>query len=143
MTTSGVGLQSPSGAKYITVAKHGFPGGVGDRVLHLNRSGQVIAEVAKVFGETDIALARLAIVLHPRETFPAVDVPVRLFGSLSNITQARVGDLFFEDNPFDGGCEGVLAKVDVWRIPADEPANAVGYVFDLLKYFGQWSRHFV
>lgn len=60
MTTSGVCLQSPSGAKYRTVAKHEFPGGVGDHVLHPNRDGHCIAEVAEIFGKADIALAKLA-----------------------------------------------------------------------------------
>ena len=47
VTISGICLKSPSTSKhYITVAKHGFPGGVGDLVMHPGRLGACIAEVS-------------------------------------------------------------------------------------------------
>lgn len=136
MTTSGVCLRSPSGAKYITVAKHGFPGGVGDHVLHPTRDGHRIAEVDKIFGETDIALARLADVHYSKETFSAVDCPVRPFRKILDSKQTRIGDLIFMDTPFNGRCEGVLIKVDALRITSDEPAHPVDYIIGHFAYFG-------
>lgn len=136
MTTSGVCLRSPSGAKYITVAKHGFPGGVGDHVLHPSRDGHRIAEVDKVFGETDIALAKLADFHYSRETFSPVDAPVRPFRNILDSKQTRIGDLVFMDTPFNGRCEGVLIKLDVLRIPADDSADLVDYIIGHFTYFG-------
>ena len=47
VTTFGICLKSLSTSKhYITVAKHGFPGGVGDLVMHPGRMGACIAEVS-------------------------------------------------------------------------------------------------
>ncbi|MCJ1471191.1 hypothetical protein MMC07_009839 [Pseudocyphellaria aurata] len=136
MATSGVCLRSPSGAKYITVAKHGFPGGVGDHVLHPSRDGHFIAEVDKVFGETDIALAKLADVRYSRETFSAADGPVRPFRNFLYSKHSRIGELIFMDTPFNGRCEGVLMKTDCLRIPADEPADQVRYIMGHFAYFG-------
>lgn len=136
MTTSGVCLQSPSGKKYITVAKHGFPGGVGDQVWHPNPSGRCIAKVSKVFGETDIALAELGNVHYSKETFSAPDALASAFGSLLDVKQLRVGDPIFMDTPYNGRCEGSLMKVGVLRILSDEPADDTEYVIGAFAYFG-------
>ena len=136
MTTSGVCLQSPSRKKYITVAKHGFPGGVGDQVLHPNRGGRCIAEVSKVFGETDIALAELANVHYSKETFSAPDAPVSAFKSLLNISQLQIGESICMDTPYNGRCEGILMKVDVLRMPSDETTDDTEYVTGAFGYFG-------
>lgn len=53
-------------------------------------------------------------------------------GYLTKMTLTYTESNGLDGNPFNGGGEGVLTKVDIRRIPADEPANAVGYVFDLL-----------
>ncbi|CAF9931446.1 MAG: hypothetical protein HETSPECPRED_007872 [Heterodermia speciosa] len=140
MTTSGICLQSPSGKKYITVAKHGFPGGVGDEVWHPNRQGQKIAEVSKLFGETDIAMAELANVNYSREPFSAHDAPVNPFRNLLDATELRVGDLIFMDTPYNGHCEGIMAKIDVLRLsPGGRPADATEYVLGTFVYFGNGS----
>ena len=136
MTTSGVCLQSASGKKYITVAKHGFPGGVGDQVLHPNRDGRVIAEVSKVFGKTDIALAELANIHYSRETFSAPDALVSAFRSLLDTTQLRVGDFIYMDTPYNGRCEGTLINVEVLRNPSNEPADDTEYVIGVFGFFG-------
>ena len=136
MTTSGICLQSPSGKKYLTVAKYGFPGGVGDKVLHPDRHGRCIAQVSKVFGETDIAIAELADVGYLKETFSAPDAPVKAFRNLVNIPQLQVGDSIYMDTPYNGRCEGTLMVVDVLRIPSDEPADDVEYAVGTLGYFG-------
>lgn len=136
MTTSGVCLQSSSGTKYITVAKHGFPGGVGDQVLHPDRDGRIIAEVSKVFGETDIALAKLADVHYSKETFSALDAPVSPFRSLLDANQLQVGGFIYIDTPYNGRCEGILVKVDVLEIPSDEHADGFEYVIGAFAYFG-------
>ena len=135
MTTSGICLQSPSGRKYITVAKHGFPGGVGDQVLHPNRHGRSIAEVAKVFGKTDIALAELKNVQYSKETFSTHDAPVSPFRSILGFIQLRSGDPIYMDTPYNGRCEGVLMKVDVHRI-IGEGADEQEYVVGAFGYFG-------
>lgn len=136
MTTSGVCLQSPSGTKYITIAKHGFPGGVDDQVLHPSRAGHRIAEVTKVFGETDIAITKLADVHYSRETFSTAEAPTRPFRNLLDISHAHIYDFIFMDTPFNGRCEGVLMKVDVLRVPTDEPAGEIQYVVGSFSYFG-------
>ena len=94
MTTSGVCLKSPSGKKYVTVAKHGFPGGIGDEVRHPSRHGQIIAQVAKIFGETDIALAELEDVRYSRETFLAHDALASSFRNISAMIGYKIGDRF-------------------------------------------------
>ena len=141
MTTSGICLQSPSGKKYVTVAKHGFPGGVGDQVFHPNRHGTVIAEVSKVFGETDIAIAELANVDYAKETFSAHDAPVGPFRNLLDIAELRVGDSVFMDTPYNGHCEGITMKIDVRRLsPGGGPtADDTEYVVGTWTYFGNGS----
>ena len=136
MTTSGVCLRSPSGSKYITVAKHGFPWGVGDHVLHPNRNGHMIGEVVKVFGETDIALAKLAGVHYLRETFSEINAAVQPFTSLVDFAEHQVGEFVFMDTPYNGRCEGVLMKSVCRRLPADEPADNVECVVGSFTYFG-------
>lgn len=140
MTTSGICLQSPSGKIYVTVAKHGFPGGVGDQVLHPNRHGQVIAEVSKVFGETDIAIAELANVHYANETFSAHDAPVSPFRNLLDSAELRVGDSIFMDTPYNGHCEGITMKIDILRLsPGGRPADETEYVVSTFAYFGNGS----
>ena len=139
MTTSGICLKSPTSAKkYITVAKHGFPGGVGDRVMHPNRHGQCIAEVSKVFGDTDIALAELEnpFISYSRSTFSAPDAAVSPFRNLLSVQELPVGDPIYMDTPYNGRCDGVLMKVEVLRIPSDEPADDVTYAIGIFGYFG-------
>lgn len=125
--------------KYIIVAKHGFPGGVGDHILHPSRDGPLIAEVAQVFEESDLALAKLADVHSSKETFSAIDAPVRPFRDNSDTTQARASDLIFVDTPFNARCEGILTKADVLRI---QPADPARYVHRSLWIVWHWSRHF-
>ena len=135
MTTSGVCLKSPSGKKYITVATQGFPGGVGDEVRHPSRHGQLIAQVAKVFGNSDIALAELGNVRYSRETFSAHDAPVSPFGNIANIFQSKIGDSIYMDTPYNGRCEGILMKLDALRLD-DGPADEVEYLIGFFAYFG-------
>ena len=130
--TSGVCLQSPSGKKQSTPAKREFPGDVGDRVL----GGRCIAEVSKVVGETDMALAELTNIHYSQETFSASGAPVNPFKSPLDISQLQIGSFIHIDTPFNGRCEGILIKVEVRRIPTDEPADNMDYVVGAYGYFG-------
>lgn len=141
LTTSGVCLQSPSSSKkYITVASHGFPGSVGDIVIHPNRNGLCIADVSKVFGETDIALAELrsqSNVAYSRTTFSTPEATVRPFGNLLSLHEMRVHDLVYMDTAVNGRCEGSLVKVEVLRLPPDDPTSKeVEYAIGNFVYFG-------
>ena len=141
VTTSGICFRSPSTSKhYITVAKHGFPGGVGDFVMHPGRMGTCIAEVSKVFGETDIALAELRVPQsrYSRSTFSTSDVTVSPFRNLLSLQGQglRVGDLVNIDTAVNGRCEGNLIKIEARRIPDDEHSDMVEYAIGSFTYFG-------
>ncbi|KAL9113804.1 MAG: hypothetical protein Q9187_007572 [Circinaria calcarea] len=136
MKASGVYLQSPSGNKYNTPAKHGFPAGVSDQALHPNRGGQCMPEASKVSGETNIALTEFANIHYSRETCSIPDAPVSGFRSLLDISQPQVGNLIHIDTPLNGRCEGILVKVEVRRIPTGEPADDMEYVVGAFGYIG-------
>ncbi|KAI4117909.1 MAG: hypothetical protein LQ338_007480, partial [Usnochroma carphineum] len=134
LSTSGVILEAPTGEKYLSVAKHGFQGGVGDLVYHPSRCGRVIGRVAKVFGETDIALAELADIRYSRETFSALDADVCPFGKILDTSELVIGDFVYLDTPFNGRCEGTLQRVEVARLPSDEPNEDTTYVVGIFAY---------
>ena len=136
MSTSGICVQSPNGEEYVTVAKHGFPGGVGDLVYHLNKGGHIIAEVSKVFNETDIAIVKLSNGLYSRETFSSEDVIASSFKNLMDVTQLQTMDFVYMDTPFNGCIKGTLIKIDILRLPADKPANNDLYLIGIFSYFG-------
>ena len=129
--------------KYITVVKHGFLGGVGDHVLHPNRHGRVVAEISKVFGETDIALAELADIHSSKETFSAPDAPVSAFRNLADIFQLRICDFICMDTPYNGRCGGNLIKIDILQIPAEETRRGHRIRDRCLWLFRQRSRYVV
>lgn len=58
-TTSSVRVASPDGTKYITVAKHSFPGQLGEEVWHPNSNGKVLEQMVKHFGDSDVPLCKL------------------------------------------------------------------------------------
>jgi hypothetical protein len=122
-TTSGICVQSANGEKYITVAAHGFPAGIGDVVYHptarLDPSSTSsskkphdsfwIGTIDKVFGDTDIALAKLRSgINYSRETFSDPSISnVQPFRSLKNPEALRSGDSVFMNTPVNGLREGV------------------------------------
>ena len=141
LTTSGVCLKSPNSSKqYITVASHGFPGGVGDEVLHPNRNGVHIAEVSKVFGQSDIALAELRNQSHlaySRTTFSTQQAPVQPFRELLGFQEIRVHDLIYMDTAVNGRCEGSVVKIDCLRTRSDDPTSKdFDYTVGNFVYFG-------
>ena len=149
-TTSGICVQAPSGEKYITVAAHGFPGGVDDMVRHPYASSKFFAVVDKAFGMSDIALAipRISIdgygpdavaqpIKYSREPFSVPgEEPSKHFRELLNVEKLRPGDLLTMDDPFNGRVQGIHAKVSIRRIPTDEPNDSVQYVIGSFTYFG-------
>ncbi|KAL8713201.1 MAG: hypothetical protein Q9220_002722 [cf. Caloplaca sp. 1 TL-2023] len=138
VTTSGVCLRSPSGRLYLTVAKHGFPGGVEDLVWHPDRHGVPVAKVTKVLGETDMALAELRPgVRYSKETFSVPGYPVREFTALADPIHMPIGSFVYMDNPFNGRCEGTLISVVARRIPeVYEPSGEMQYVCTDICSFG-------
>lgn len=123
LTTSGVCLNSStSEKKYITVTKHGFSEDVGDIVRHLHRSGRGIAEVAKVFGQSDIALAELinSCLSYAHDTFSEPSqAAIRPFRALTSALDKLPGGSIRLDTPFNGRCEGILVEVEMLRVLSD------------------------
>jgi len=159
-TTSGIRVESPtSGAKFITVASHGFPGNIGDYVFHpsarlINGSPDLsyqIGTIEKKFGDTDIALARLrpGIGYH-RETFTdnGVGQPrAQPFRFLKDPSSLRWGDTVFMNTPVNGLCEGIHL-VTSWSIgfgatdvtPQESPTHVETSTF---SYWGNGADIFV
>ena len=149
-TTSGICVQAPSGEKYITIAAHGFPGGIDDHVRHPYASSKLFAVVDKVFGSSDIALAVPRVsadgywtdavaqpIKYSREPFSVPgEEPSKPFREILDVAQLRYGDILSMDDPFNGRVQGLMAQVGVLRIPADEPNDPVQYVSGIFTYFG-------
>ncbi|KAL8667783.1 MAG: hypothetical protein Q9202_000247 [Teloschistes flavicans] len=133
-TTSGVCVKSPGGERYITLAHHGFPGGINSSVYHPDRGGKVIAKIAKVFGETDIALAMVnPTCRYSRETFSAADAPVIPFRNLADTDHLRVGSPIYMDTPFNGRMEGNLIATEFMQLADQE---RTWYAVHALTWFG-------
>jgi hypothetical protein len=149
--TSGVCVQSLDGAKYITVAQHGFKGpGVGligqpvyQPMAELGPNGQTINQIgviSKVIGDEDIALATLRPgIKYSAETFSvAGEPPVRAFRNLKNPKELKQGDTVYLNTPVNGLCEGVHLKTDHHLLEGKslnlETAN--------YTYFGNGSEEF-
>lgn len=141
MTTSGICLDSPDGEKVITVSSHGFPGGVGDNVLHPDRSGRVIAKVSQVISETDIALAKLEDIPYSRETFSVAGKPASSFRQLLRADETQIGSRIYMDTPVNGFCEGIISIVDVVRIAnrpdKHAPTFPTDYMVGTFAYYGK------
>lgn len=135
-TSSGVLLKDPNDKKWLTVASHGFPLG-NERVHHPNANSPAIADVEKIFEDTDISLARLHDgVYYSSQTFsselsPAVDIKC-----LRKPTDLKIGDVLTMNNAFSGYCEGVFTSV-VWRsIPENEERGELPWVTISSFYLG-------
>ncbi|KAK3168195.1 hypothetical protein OEA41_004641 [Lepraria neglecta] len=141
-TTAGICVESPGGKKYITLASHGFESTVGSEVRHPSLQGRLLGFVAKNFGETDISLCELNPgVSYSRETFSVADPTapeVKPFREIiANPAKLLVGDLIIMDTAFNGRCEGNLIKVELQKIPADDPiSEKVEYALGSFGYFG-------
>lgn len=112
-TTSGVCVESPQGKKFITVAAHSFPVGVGCAVYHPQSPSNgepdaryQIGTIDRMFEETDIALAELQPgIRYARETFAQpTGQPFRNFKTPETL---RIYDPVFMNTPVTGHCEGV------------------------------------
>lgn len=141
LSTPGIILQSPSGEKYLTVAKRGFPNGIGEAVYQPNSNGRAIAHIAKVCGDSDIALAELIPGIHySRETFSsAIDGNVEPFVDIVDHTEQKIGELVYMDTPFNGRCEGAISRVTTLQIPSDEVVDEYQYLIGTYHYWGNGS----
>jgi hypothetical protein len=161
LTTSGVCVQSPdTGKRYITVAAHGFPGGVGNIVYQpearLNANGglddsRAIGTVSKVFGDSDIALVELyPHIQYSRETFSDASAApnghtVQPFRELRSHDQRsprrlRKWDQVFMNTPFNGLCMGSYLKTEWFKPPAsaDTPPEEENHVS--VSHFVYWGN---
>ncbi|MCJ1397128.1 hypothetical protein MMC11_000320 [Xylographa trunciseda] len=146
VTSSGVCVQSPQGKKYITIASHGFPGGVEEVAYHPSTTAQhrqEVGKVVKVFWDTDISLLEPKLgLIYDRETFSTSEYAVKPFRNLKQTFAGpgypgvRVGDAIHMNTPFNGHCEGSALKLTLRRIPADENSNEVRYLTGTFLYFG-------
>ncbi|KAL8846605.1 MAG: hypothetical protein Q9221_008323 [Calogaya cf. arnoldii] len=138
-TTSGVILESPSGGKFLTLASHGFLGGVGEHVYHPDPRGRLIGEIVKVFGHSDISLASLRDgYQYSRETFSVPEDQVKRFGKLLRTEEMVIGNKTYMDTPFNGRCEGTLVNVDFNRVD-DDPEGTTNIAVGTFHYIGNGS----
>ena len=140
LTTSGVCVKSPSGQQYITCATHGFPGGKGAEVFHPTSGAERIGCFVKQFWDSDIGLLELNPGLrYDRETFSTTEYLAKPFRKLVNSFTLRIGDTIHLNTPVNGHIEGVILKIDVLRLPQDEPADPTEYIVGHCTYFGNGS----
>jgi hypothetical protein len=152
-TTSGVCVKSPtSGKRFITVAAHGFPAGVGDSVYHprVDLSNGVpdaryqIATIDRKFGDTDIALAQLKPgIRYSGETFSDPEpgqLQAQPFRSLTNPKSIRPGDTVFMNTPVNGQCEGVHVATEWARFEASDEAPEERETHCEIALFSYWGN---
>lgn len=141
LTTSGVCVKSPSGRQYITCATHGFPGGKGAEVYHPTAGAERIGCFVKQFWDSDIGLLELNPSLrYDRETFSTTEYLAKPFRKLVNSFSLRIGDTIHLNTPVNGHIEGTILKIDVLRLPQDEPADSTEYIVGHCAYFGNGSE---
>ncbi|KAI9864860.1 MAG: hypothetical protein M1813_002630 [Trichoglossum hirsutum] len=137
-TTSGVLVKNNEGEIFITVASHGFPLGE-ETAYHPTPSGRVIGKVERRLGETDIALVRPdpgltytnEIFANPGTTTGKVVTGIR------NWEDIQLFSTVYMENPFTGYAEGQFLGVRYQRLPADEPAPQLPWVYQTWLYMGQ------
>lgn len=139
-STSGICVATPLGGKHITVASHGFHC-IGDEVYHPDVTGTVIGTVEHQMSDSDVSLVKL----HPnlqysRETFSAVNYKAQPFRQLGDAHKVKVGDTLHMNTPFNGHCMGICVRIDVMKIPVDEPVNSWEYVTSLFGYCGNGAE---
>ena len=140
LTTSGVCVKSPSGKKYITCATHGFPGGKGVEIYHPSTGAQRVGNFVKQFWDSDVGLLEPKPGLrYYRETFSTSEYRVEPFRKLTDSFTLRIGDAIHLNTPVNGHVEGIVLKLDVLRIPTDEPAHPTDYIIGHCVYFGNGS----
>ncbi|RFU28306.1 hypothetical protein B7463_g8044, partial [Scytalidium lignicola] len=153
-TTSGACVESPtSGKKFITVAAHGFPAGVGDFVYHprvclsngLPDARYQIAPIDKKFGNTDIALAQLQPgIQYSGETFsdPEPGQPqAQPFRRLKDPETLNVYDPVFMNTPVNGQCEGLHIGTE-WALgfEASDEAPQQSKSHCEIAHFSYWGN---
>lgn len=141
LTTSGVCVKSPSGNKYITCATHGFPGGKGAAIYHPSTNAETVGVFAKQFWDSDVGLLELSPRhSYDRETFSTAEYLVKPFRRLMDAFTLRIGDIIHLNTPVNGHVEGVVLKIDVLRLPTDEPADPTAYIIGHCVYFGNGAE---
>lgn len=137
-TTSGVLVKDSAGRQFITVASHGYPLGE-EKVFHPGPNGQLIGNVQHRLGESDIALARLESGIHySNETFANVHTPSgTIIRGIRDWENLQVYSTIHMDNPFTGYATGQYIGTRYKRIPSDEPAPELPWVFQTWLYLGQ------
>ncbi|KAL2823412.1 hypothetical protein BDW59DRAFT_98686 [Aspergillus cavernicola] len=125
LTSSGVLIKDNFGAKFMTVAAHGFPGPPFDgQVYHPSHAGTRIGEVIMELTHTDISLVKLDEGMEfNNEPFENTIIPAPpfKFAGFSRAAETRIGDHIFLDSPFAGFLEGTKLSHALLRVPSDDP----------------------
>lgn len=138
-TTSGVLVKDCNGEMFVTVADHGFPLGE-ETVYHPEPSGQIVGQVVRRLGGTDIALVRLETgIQYTNETFASPGSPSgKTVCKIRNFEEMRIYDFVYMDNPFTGLSKGQYLGTRYKRMPADELDLGVHpWAFQQWFYLGQ------
>ena len=137
-TTSGVCVKGPNGLKYMTVAKHGFPGQLGAEVWHPDGNGILLGHVVEHFGESDIALCKLEAGLsYAQEPFcETAQDPVITFQDLGDVMSKKLFDFVYMDTPFTGLLDGQLVGKEFLRLPVDVATEKIQYAMCSLVGLG-------
>ena len=118
LTTAGIPVQGPDGARYITVASHGFPQPQAV-VYHPDGDGKRIGQVERGLAGTDISLVKLDDGLDfSCETF-GQGLNGRLTGMKAHREISRY-DLIYFDSPISGFSEAVVLAKTYSKILVDE-----------------------
>ena len=135
-TSSGIIVENSAGDKWLTVASHGFPLG-NETVYHPGANGPVVGTVEKIFGDTDISLAKLQKeICYSAQTFGSDLKPSIELKSLRGSAGLLIGDYLTMENSFSGLCEGIF-MASIWkRIPADENPHQLPWVVISNFYLG-------
>ena len=115
LTTSGIAVRDCAGNPFVTVAKHGFPGGIGSLVHHPTTNGKVIGKIAAAIPNSDIGLmAPITDLRYSSENFGHVDEDGQLLNpgpTIAGIVPLDDSKVFWNwevlmNNPFSGYCQG-------------------------------------
>lgn len=110
-------------------------------MYHPTPSGRVVGEVERRLGETDIALLNLDPGLtYSNEIFASPGTTTgRVVRGIRNWRDMQLYSPIYMENPFTGYAEGQFLGVQYKRLPANEPAPLLPWVFQTWLYMGQGS----
>lgn len=141
LTTSGIIVEDDYGHKYLTMASHGFPLGC-ESVYHPNADGARLCRIHDRLTDSDIALWRIS---SPQsfhnETFAArlldgTNNPPQKVGGILDPIDMRAYDEVTMNNPFLGFCIGVHIRVQLTKVPSDDPVTEHCWITNEWTYFG-------